>query len=399
MFISITCDSNLNQIFYVLKQILNIIMIVAPILLIIMASVHLFNLVRDPDNKKLLPKIRNAFIACVVLFFIPLLINVTMYFVGNKSDFSSCWNNAKKQSLAKDYIKVEDKDSQKILNESKDYEKGVPKKLNLTCTSSIIKSQFSCDTLKIVEKHYKDFNYNNFRTVIDSYGGFDNYVKSLGGVFAQYYGKELNIKTESEFQRVSEYVFGFMYMYGTDYLNGGGEYQGWGVGLGQSGHSDDAFYPGNMRAPHSTDWFDAEFDQVISGTGKHQDLAIATECGPAAQTPLYKGGILKRGQTPNRTMVTRFRDLRPGDLFHIFDHPVDRGNRGSWGQGVHVAIVGEVYDDRIVIYDGGRYFQTTRNFKRTIKMVDTEAEEYAEIRREFGHDYWASERFKELKKA
>ena len=399
MSLAIVCDSDLNQLFYVTKQILQLIMIIAPILFIIMLAVYFTQLVINPDNKKLLPKVRNIFIALIIIFFIPLTVNITMYALGNNYDVSSCWNNASKKAFAENYIPIEEEKYNNILNESKDYEKGVPKTLDLSCTSKIVKSQFSCDTLKIVEKHLYDLNYSNFRSVINSYGGFDNYAKSLGGVFAEYYGKSLNIKTESEFQRVAEYTFGWMYMYGMDYYNSGGDYHNWGVGYGKSGHSDDSFYQGNQRAGHWANHFDRDFDDIIAGTGVNTNLWMATECGPAAQAPLYKGGILKGGQNPSRKMITRFTDLRPGDLMHFFDHPVDKSNRSSWGWGRHVAIVGEVYKDKIVIYDGGSHFQTTRNFKRTIKMVYSEAEEYAEIKKEFGYDYWASERFKELKMA
>ena len=86
-------------------------------------------------------------------------------------------------------------------------------KMNFSCTSDNVKAQFSCSTLKIVEKHLYDVNAQNFHQVINSYGGFDNYAKSLGGIFSEYYGKKLNIETETEFQKVAEYTFGWMYMY------------------------------------------------------------------------------------------------------------------------------------------------------------------------------------------
>jgi len=392
-----SCSASLSNIFYVVKNIMNIIMIITPIIGIVAFSILLIKMTFNPEEKKLIKRLTNSVSALIFIFFIPMFLTIVMYALGESNDVSRCYLSASKFDSKASYNDSLAKDKSTFIKNPRDYEKGNGK-LDFSCKSNIVKSQFSCETLRIVEKHLYDFNYYNFRSVINSYGGFDNYAKSLGGVFAEYYGKKLNIETETEFQKVAEYTFGWMYMYGTDYLNGGGEYQGWGVGLGQSGHSDEDFCPGEMRVPYATNWFDDEFDEVISGTGRHKDLVIATECGPAAQTPLYKGGVLKRGQNPNRKMITRFKDLRPGDIFHIFDHPVNRSVRSSWGQGVHVAIVGEVYDDRIVIYDGGRYFQTTKNFKRTIKMVDTEAEEYAEIRKEFGHDYWASERFGDLKR-
>ena len=46
-------------------------LLIGCIILIIMASLHLFQLMKDPDNKKLFPKIRNSFVAAVIIFFIP----------------------------------------------------------------------------------------------------------------------------------------------------------------------------------------------------------------------------------------------------------------------------------------------------------------------------------------
>lgn len=395
----ITCTPILNNIFYVVKNISMTILIMAPIIAIISFSVLLVKMAQHPEEKKNNNRFKNIVIALITVFMIPTIVNALLYMLGETTSISSCYINSVKFTSNSEYIDLSyGKEKKGLLIDSDQYEKGVPKTLNFSCTSNTVKSQFSCETLKIVEKHLYDVNYNNFRSVINSYGGFNNYARSLGGVFSEYYGKDLNVETELEFQKVAEYTFGWMYMYGMDYYNGGGDYHNWGVGYGQSGHSDDSFYQGNQRASKPTGYFDQYFDEVISGTGGNSALLMATECGPAAQAPLYKGGILKRGQSNNnRTFITRLQDLRPGDLMHFFDHYVDRSNRSTWGQGRHVVVVGEVYDDRIVLYDGGSHFQTTRNFKRTIKRVTTPNEEYNEIRREFGFSEWSAERFKTLK--
>ena len=81
---------------------------------------------------------------------------------------------------------------------------------------------------------------------------------------------------------------------------------------------------------------------------------------------------------------------------YFFDEPVgNKAVRSTWGRGRHNVLIGEVYEDKIVIYDGGRHFQTTRNFKREIGRPSTEAEEYAEVKKEFGFGGWAAERFNE----
>ena len=63
MIIEIVCDGNLNNIFYILKTILDIIMIIVPILALVSLSMTIFDSVINPDNKKKLPKFKNTIIA------------------------------------------------------------------------------------------------------------------------------------------------------------------------------------------------------------------------------------------------------------------------------------------------------------------------------------------------
>ena len=74
------------------KKILSILGIVAPILLIIMAAIHLIKLLKNPDDKKGLPKVRNAFIAAAVVFLIPVVVNAFMYMLDDTFTLSDCWN-------------------------------------------------------------------------------------------------------------------------------------------------------------------------------------------------------------------------------------------------------------------------------------------------------------------
>ena len=104
------------------KKILNAIGIIAPILLLIMASVHLLNLVRNPDDKKGLPKLRNSFIAAVVVFFVPVIVNAVMYLLDDTFTLSDCWNNAD-YSPNSTYVDPYGKERKSILYDSDDYDK------------------------------------------------------------------------------------------------------------------------------------------------------------------------------------------------------------------------------------------------------------------------------------
>ena len=94
-----TCNSGmLSVVLPAVKNIMLIIQIVAPILLIVMATIELIRLTANPDDKKGLKNIINKFIAAAIIFFIPVFINVVMGLVGENTNFSSCWNNAADQS-------------------------------------------------------------------------------------------------------------------------------------------------------------------------------------------------------------------------------------------------------------------------------------------------------------
>ena len=122
----ITCDDpSLAGVLSIVKQLMLLIQIVAPILLIVAASVSFIRLVENPDLKNGKMKIMRQFVAAAIVFFIPLSINVVLGILGENSNFSSCWMNAKEVKNQKvEYILIEENDYQKVLVDSNDYEKG-----------------------------------------------------------------------------------------------------------------------------------------------------------------------------------------------------------------------------------------------------------------------------------
>ena len=91
----ISCsDYGLIYFLLIVKKIFNLILILAPILLIIMLVIHFKNLMSNPDNqKKDLAKVRNSIIATVVIVFIPVIINALFMIIGTNTSFTSCWNS------------------------------------------------------------------------------------------------------------------------------------------------------------------------------------------------------------------------------------------------------------------------------------------------------------------
>ena len=144
-----TCTNlALSRILNIVKNFLNIIQIIAPILLMVSLTYQLIFLAKNPDDfKKKFPKIRNSALALIIIFIIPTILNTTMYILGEKTQFSSCYNNAPRiidENVS--YEEIEKTDKKNILGNPDDYEKGKKS------TSSNNTTQTSQDSS--VEKSY-----------------------------------------------------------------------------------------------------------------------------------------------------------------------------------------------------------------------------------------------------
>ena len=119
------CDSfELSEIVHIVKSILNLIQIFAPILLIISMIIILIKMIQQPEDKKLMKNLKNSIIAAVVVFFVPLLVQVTLRLAGDTTFFSSCWNsNTKNLNGGVVYQDVYDEnDKKQIISNSDIYE-------------------------------------------------------------------------------------------------------------------------------------------------------------------------------------------------------------------------------------------------------------------------------------
>lgn len=109
---------------------LTIISIVVPILLMISLIIKVAKMVRNPDDKKGLSKIKNSIIAAVVIFFIPTFVNILFQAMGEKYNVSSCWMLAKTTKYtitSPQYMEIEAKEKHKVTTDPEEYQKGVPK--------------------------------------------------------------------------------------------------------------------------------------------------------------------------------------------------------------------------------------------------------------------------------
>ena len=121
-------DSAIGGILRVVKNGLTIIQIVGPILALISISYFLFQLVKHPDDKKAVNKIKNSLIALVVLFFIPLFVNLVFSWMGSSNSLSDCWNSSSIDFGNTSYQDTGDnKPKNSVLTDPDDYQKGKPK--------------------------------------------------------------------------------------------------------------------------------------------------------------------------------------------------------------------------------------------------------------------------------
>ena len=124
-----TCNnSSIYSILAISKNILQIIQIIIPILLMIFATISFIKLVKNPEEKNGIKKIINQFLAAIIIFFIPVIVNVVMGIVGDNTEFSSCWNSLpNKIDISTEYIPIGNKEKKQIISSPNGYEKGEKK--------------------------------------------------------------------------------------------------------------------------------------------------------------------------------------------------------------------------------------------------------------------------------
>ena len=122
---NVCSDPALSYVLAIIKRIIVIIQIIAPIILIVFSCVKLFNKVVNPEEKNSVKAIINSFIALAIIFLVPTLLNVVMYIIGEKTNFSNCWNSSSNSFLVNSkYISRDnssDKKRTKVYNDTSDY--------------------------------------------------------------------------------------------------------------------------------------------------------------------------------------------------------------------------------------------------------------------------------------
>ena len=129
-------DPGLSNILSVLIKIIDIIQIIVPIILIIALTIKLTQVLTNPDEKKEKKKIYNMAVAAILIFFIPMLVDMVLGMLPNTYKLSSCWESAKNTTITTthQFINPNKKEPSKIINQSL-YEKGNEKQTDTTDNS------------------------------------------------------------------------------------------------------------------------------------------------------------------------------------------------------------------------------------------------------------------------
>lgn len=129
-----TCCSNYAMVgvLDIGRKLVNLIQLFAPLVLMGTSIFQLVKMIINPDDKKGLKSISNKLIAAVIIFFIPIVFDISIGILPDNFSFSACWNTAKsmnevsKASKMK-YIALSEKRASNEFVYNGEYEKGVEK--------------------------------------------------------------------------------------------------------------------------------------------------------------------------------------------------------------------------------------------------------------------------------
>ena len=233
---------------------------------------------------------------------------------------------------------------------------------------------FSEGTRAIIQDQWENENINehNYDEVMAKYGGYDNWLLHLGGVFAKYAGEDtiIEIKTAEDLQIAAEYTWGLMTIFGFDYMSTDEKFHKWGASNKEV--EPYAFYTNPNRGWLNHMYDDVPIDRICSKKatkeGKWIGMRTNCNCGVGSyikKTSLYRDYGDKAGATPksSRQLVSDS-ELQVGYLVHFYGHTNEPGDI-KWH---HVAIVGEIdYETgEKIMYDSGNRFVRTGKFKKKL---------------------------------
>ena len=252
--------------------------------------------------------------------------------------------------------------------------------------------QMRKETRKIIEDHNKDFYWNTYESYIKKHydGSYYKYVQSLttkngdDSVFSAYAKKVrtkgnhvgmpklINVKTAADFQAAAEYVWGLYNIWGPDYANGeiANTFWTWGGGYNNNISASDAYYQG-YSPRRNVHYSQGNINSVLP-----RNVNIRTGCNLLANTFYQSTNLTRIGGTGSsgngvvsQAELSRQNGVKAPDGKIRYWDQLKVGDLLKFPG--HVAIVGEVYKDYVVAYDGGSRYITTRDYKKKVPRKHT----------------------------
>ena len=158
-------DVVLGSVLSILKNILNFIWILGPILAMVSLIINLTMLVKDPDDKKIPKKIKNSILALIILFLVPTIVNAAMYMLDDRTELSACWaGDIEKVNSNASYIDPHSgRNKSTMFNSRSEYEQGDKR----SSTDDFDASVTSCGNLEYCNKFLTSM-YNNSKKLNDA---------------------------------------------------------------------------------------------------------------------------------------------------------------------------------------------------------------------------------------
>ena len=133
--ISSSCsDPAIIIILKIIKSSLSLIQMIGPILAIVSLIYTVVMLIKNPDEKKYVKRIKNSLIALLLVFFVPVIVNTLMGVLGETTKFSDCWNNiSNTNQQPSEYKEIDTKrTTSQIITDPTEYQKGTTKPTSST---------------------------------------------------------------------------------------------------------------------------------------------------------------------------------------------------------------------------------------------------------------------------
>ena len=201
-------------------------------------------------------------------------------------------------------------------------------------------------TQQIIEAH--KVTAATYAKTVDAVGGFNDYVRSLGGIFAELIGKADKVTTDTEFRKRCDYVQGLMQIFRFCYWNGSTWW--W-----HQNSTAESFYTTKQTKTCPT----GTVEQLASGAGGRTRI---TNCNYGVDTLAKKCGYsiwscdYEKMLNAGKKKITKAGDLKTGDLVHFFSGSISKKN---WR---HVAIVYSTEGGKVLLAEAPGFPFPGQNF-------------------------------------